>query len=142
LAAFKLLKESKLNFVGNVEGRDILTGDVDIVVCDGFVGNIILKFGEAVPKLLKHLLKKTAEQNFIDKIKIGLIKGTLRKALKNLDYQEHGGVPLLGVKGISIIGHGSSSPKAIKNMVLKAREMHMKQLVPKIEKSIKQYSQK
>ena len=105
-AAFKMLKDSKLNFIGNVEGRDILTGKVDVVVCDGFIGNILLKFGESVPKLLKHLLKKTADKNFIDKIKIGLFKGTLKKALKDLDYQEHGGVPLLGVNGISIIGHG------------------------------------
>ena len=140
--AFKLLKESNLNFIGNVEGRDILTGKVDVVVCDGFVGNIILKFGEAVPKLLKQLLKNTAEQSFIDKIKIGLTKGTMKKALKSLDYQEHGGVPLLGVNGISIIGHGSSSPVAIKNMVFKAREMYKKQLVLKIENSIKQYSKK
>jgi glycerol-3-phosphate acyltransferase PlsX len=141
-AAFDLLKRSNLNFIGNVEGRDILTKNVDVIVCDGFVGNIILKFGESVPKLLKHLLKKTAEQNFIDKIKIGLIKNTLRKALKDLDYQEHGGVPLLGINGISIIGHGSSTTKAIKNMVLKAREMHSKRLVEKIGNSIRQYSLK
>jgi glycerol-3-phosphate acyltransferase PlsX len=139
-AAFKLLKESNLNFIGNVEGRDILTKKIDVVVCDGFVGNIILKFGESVPKLLKHLLQKTADESLIDKIKIGLFKNTLKKALKSLDYQEHGGVPLLGVNGISIIGHGSSSPKAIKNMVLKAREMYNKQLISKIEMSIKQYS--
>lgn len=141
-AAFKMLKESKLNFVGNVEGRDILTGKVDVVVCDGFIGNILLKFGESVPKLLKHLLKKTAKENFIDKIKIGLFKGTLKKALKDLDYQEHGGVPLLGVNGISIIGHGSSTPKAIKNMVFRAYDMYKKNLNQKIEESLKEYSNK
>lgn len=140
--AYDLLKNSKLNFVGNVEGRDILTGNIDIVVCDGFVGNIILKFGESVPKLLKHLLTKTANESIFDKIKVGLAKGTLKKSLKSLDYQEHGGVPLLGVNGISIIGHGSSTPKAIMNMVLKAYEMHKKDLVKKIENSIKEYSQK
>jgi glycerol-3-phosphate acyltransferase PlsX len=140
--AFKLLKDSKLNFIGNVEGRDIMTKQVDVIVCDGFVGNIILKFGESVPKLLKHLLTKTAEDSFLDKLKVGISKGTLKKALKSLDYQEHGGVPLLGVNGISIIGHGSSSPKAIKNMVLKAREMYNKDLIKKIENSIKHYSQK
>ncbi|HMN17320.1 MAG TPA: phosphate acyltransferase PlsX [Ignavibacteriaceae bacterium] len=134
-AAFKLLKESKLNFIGNVEGRDILTKDVDVVVCDGFVGNIILKFGESVPKLLKHLLMQTANTSLIDKIRVGISKGTLRKALKPLDYQEHGGVPLLGVNGICIIGHGSSTPMAIKNMVLKAYEMYKADLVKKIENS-------
>jgi glycerol-3-phosphate acyltransferase PlsX len=141
-AAHKLLKQSKLNFIGNVEGRDVLTGKVDVVVCDGFIGNIILKFGEAVPGLLKHLLAETARKSFTDKLKIGLIRGTLRKALKVMDYQEHGGVPLLGVKGISIIGHGSSTPKAIRNMILKARIMYERNLLAKIEKSIKQYSAK
>jgi len=139
-AAFKLLKQSKLNFIGNVEGRDILTGKVDVVVCDGFIGNILLKFGESVPKLLKHLLKKTAEKNLIDKIKIGLFKGTLKRALKDLDYQEHGGVPLLGVNGISIIGHGASTPKAIKNMVFRAYDMYKKNLNQKIEESLTEYS--
>ncbi|NWF90298.1 MAG: phosphate acyltransferase PlsX [Ignavibacteriaceae bacterium] len=138
-AAFRLLKESKLNFVGNVEGRDILTGNVDVVVCDGFIGNILLKFGESVPKLLKHLLKQTADKNLIDKIKIGLFKSTLKRALKSLDYQEHGGVPLLGVNGISIIGHGSSTPKAIKNMVFRAYDMYKKDLNNKIENSLTDY---
>lgn len=141
-AAGKLLRDSKLNFIGNVEGRDILAGDVDVVVCDGYVGNIILKFGESVPKLLKHLLTKTAERSFIDKLLIGLSKGVLKKSLKSLDYQEYGGVPLLGVNGISIIGHGSSSVKAMKNMVLRANEMHQKQLVQKMTKAISEYSVK
>ncbi|MCW8822636.1 MAG: phosphate acyltransferase PlsX [Ignavibacteriaceae bacterium] len=139
-AAAKLLRESKLNFIGNVEGRDILAGNVDVVVCDGFVGNIILKFGESVPKLLKHLLTKTAENNFFDKILIGLSKNALKKSLKSLDYQEYGGVPLLGVNGISIIGHGSSSVRAIKNMVLRANEMHQKNLLSKMVKAISEYS--
>lgn len=139
-AAAKMLRQSKLNFIGNVEGRDILTGNVDVVVCDGYVGNIILKFGESVPKLLKYLLAKTAEKSFLDKILIGLSKSTLKKALKSLDYQEYGGVPLLGVNGISIIGHGSSSIRAIKNMVLRANEMHQKQLVQKMTTAISEYS--
>lgn len=139
-AAAKMLRESKLNFIGNVEGRDILAGNVDVVVCDGYVGNIILKFGESVPKLLKHLLTKTAEKSFFDKLLIGISKNSLKKSLKSLDYQEYGGVPLLGVNGISIIGHGSSSVKAIKNMVLRANEMHQKQLVQKMTKAISEYS--
>ena len=139
-AAAKLLKQSKLNFIGNVEGRDILAGNVDVVVCDGYVGNIILKFGESVPKLLKHLLKKTAEKNFLDKLLIGLSKNVLKKSLKSLDYQEYGGVPLLGVNGISIIGHGSSSVLAIKNMVLRANEMHQKKLLGKMIKALSEYS--
>ena len=139
-AATKLLRKSKLNFIGNVEGRDILAGNVDVVVCDGYVGNIILKFGESVPKLLKQLLTKTANNSFIDKILIGLSKNALKKSLKSLDYQEYGGVPLLGVNGISIIGHGSSSIRAIKNMVLRANEMYRKNLVSKLIKAISEYS--
>ena len=140
--AAKLLKDSKLNFIGNVEGRDILEGKADVVVCDGFVGNIILKFGESIPKFLKYLLQQTAKKSFFDKLKIALTRGSLRKALKVLDYQEYGGVPLLGVNGISIIGHGSSTPKAIKNMVFRAYEIHTKSLIVKIENSIKQYTNK
>ncbi len=137
--AYDLLKNSNLNFIGNVEGRDLLTKQVDVVVCDGFVGNILLKFGESVPKLLKHLLQQTAKQNIFDALKIMLIKGTLKKALKSLDYQEHGGVPLLGINGISIIGHGSSTPKAITNMILKAKKMFDNKLVEKIQRSISDY---
>jgi phosphate acyltransferase len=140
LTALNLLKNSGLNFVGNVEGRDILKGTVNVVVCDGFVGNIILKFGEGVLTLLKHKFREYAGKSVVNKLKIGLVKSTLKEILKDFDYQEQGGVPLLGVNGISIIGHGSSSPKAIKNMVLRANEMYQKDLVNKIEKSILNYS--
>jgi glycerol-3-phosphate acyltransferase PlsX len=140
--AYDLLKKSNLNFVGNVEGRDLLTKNIDVVVCDGFVGNILLKFGESVPNLLKHLLKQTARKNIFDAIKIYLIKGTLRKALKSLDYQEYGGVPLLGINGIAIIGHGSSTPKAITNMILKAKKMFDNKLVEKIQNAISEYKNK
>lgn len=121
--AHALLKASKLNFIGNVEGRDILPGKANVVVCDGFVGNILLKFGESVPSFLKSRLKAAASGNAIASIMGLLMKGTLRGALKSLDYEEFGGVPVLGVNGVSIIGHGKSSPKAIKNMILRAEEM-------------------
>ena len=140
IAAASLIKKTHLNFVGNVEGRDILKGTVHVVVCDGFVGNILLKFGEGVLNYLKFKLKDYAESNFFNKLKVGLVKSTLKDVLKQFDYQEYGGVPLLGVNGISIIGHGSSTPKAIKNMVLRANEMHQKKLIEKISKSINQYS--
>lgn len=137
--AFELLKKSNLNFIGNVEGRDLFTKAVDVVVCDGFVGNILLKFGESMPKLLKHLLQQTAKQSFLDALKIALVKSTLKKSLKRLDYQEHGGVPLLGINGIAIIGHGSSTPKAITNMIIKAKKMFDNNLVEKIQRSISDY---
>lgn len=139
LAANKLFKDSKLNYIGNVEGRDILNGTADVIVCDGFVGNIVLKFGESVPSLLKHMLRTEANKSFTSKLMIGLAQKTLRKVFKPFDYQEHGGVPLLGVNGISIIGHGSSTPKAIKNMVLKASLMHERNLINNIETSLKKF---
>ncbi len=137
IAAFNLLKKTKLNFIGNVEGRDILSGNVNVVICDGFVGNIILKFGEGVLNFLKFKFSEAANQSLLNKIKIALVRKTLRNILKDFDYQEYGGVPLLGVNGINIIGHGSSTPKAIKNMVLRANEMFKKKLIQKIENSLK-----
>ncbi|HEY8175789.1 MAG TPA: phosphate acyltransferase PlsX [Gemmatimonadaceae bacterium] len=104
-----LLAESGLNFLGNCEGRDLPAGtchygDLDVVVCDGFVGNVILKFYEAVAPLMIRML-----------VNEGMQEQTIRSALRQLDYSEHGGAPLLGVKGVSIICHGRSSPRAIKN---------------------------
>jgi glycerol-3-phosphate acyltransferase PlsX len=128
LEAYKLLKASKLNFVGNIEGRDILKGKAQVVVCDGFVGNILLKFGESILGMLKSKLRSFAEENILNKIKAALAYGTLKKVLKDFDYQEHGGVPLLGVNGVSIIGHGGSTPKAIKNMIYRAEEMVQKEI--------------
>lgn len=140
LSAYELIKKTNLNFAGNVEGRDILKGSVHVVVCDGFVGNILLKFGEGVLSFLKYKFRDYASKGFINKLKVGIIRNAMRTILKDFDYQEYGGVPLLGVNGISIIGHGSSTPKAIKNMVLRAKEMYDKNLVQKIESSLKQYS--
>ncbi len=139
---FELLKNSSLNFIGNIEGKDILKGKCNIVICDGFVGNILLKFGESVPDFLKFLLKQHAEKNVFDKIKIGLFRKTLRKALQPLNPDLYGGVPLLGINGITIIGHGSSSPTAVKNMILKAKEMYNKNLTFKLEEALKPYAVK
>jgi len=109
--AHAMLAASGLNFLGNCEGRDLPAGtchhgDLDVVVCDGFVGNVILKFYEAVPPLMIRML-----------VKEGIDELSIKKALRHLDYSEHGGAPLLGVKGVSIICHGRSSPRAIKNAV-------------------------
>jgi len=133
---FELLKNSKLNFFGNVEGRDILMGKVNIVICDGFVGNILLKFGESFLKIMKPMLKKTADANFFDKLKIAFSRNAIRKTFKVFDPNAYGGIPLLGVKAITIIGHGSSSAEGIKNMVLKAAEMHEKQLISKLAQAM------
>jgi glycerol-3-phosphate acyltransferase PlsX len=111
-----LLKASGLNFIGNVEGRDLPSGatehhDIDVVVCDGFVGNVILKFYEAIAPLMIETLRKA-----------GVDGAQLEAGLKHLDYSEHGGAPLLGVKGVSIIAHGKSSPRAIKNALKAAAQ--------------------
>lgn len=113
--AHQALRASDLNFQGNVEGRDILTGatdrgPIDVVVCDGFVGNVLLKFYESVPPMVLAVLARS-----------GIDPGQLRRAFsKEFDYSEHGGAPLLGVKGVSIISHGKSSANAIKNAILVA----------------------
>lgn len=140
LAAHKLLKDSKLNFIGNVEGRDIVKGSVDVIVCDGFLGNVILKFGESVLSLLKSRVKDYSKKGLLNKIYALIVKKVLKSSLSDMDYQTHGGVPLLGVNGISIIGHGSSTPLAIKNMVLRAKEMYDKNLIQKFQEAIKEYA--
>ncbi len=135
---YKMLKGGPLNFIGNVEGRDVLKGTVQVVVCDGFVGNILLKFGESVPSFLKSKLLSYAEGNVLRKGVLGLVRGALKAALKDMDYEEHGGVPVLGVNGVTIIGHGKSTPKAIKNMILKAAEVANAKLNQHIEETLAQ----
>jgi glycerol-3-phosphate acyltransferase PlsX len=120
LQTYELLEQSSLNFIGNVEGRDILFGEADVFVCDGFTGNIILKFAESIIGVLKAKVKQHADKGFLEKLAVATMAPTLKKILKEFDYQEYGGVPLLGVNGVAIIGHGKSSPKAIQNMIVRA----------------------
>ncbi len=134
--AYALLGRSNLNFIGNIEGRDILNGAAQVVVCDGFVGNIILKFGESVPSFLKTKLKQYAAGSLWRTLLIGAARGSLKAALRDMDYEEFGGVPVLGVNGVSMIGHGSSSPKAIKNMIVKAAEVAQSDLNKYIEEAM------
>lgn len=134
--ALQMIKPLGLNFIGNVEGKDIFKGNVDVAVCDGFTGNILLKFAEGVMYLLKHLFKEYADQGIFNKIKVGLFKSSLKSIFSKLNYENYGGVPLLGVNGITIIGHGSSSPLAIKNMIHKAAEAHRKDLLTKLASAI------
>ncbi|MGQ9818620.1 MAG: phosphate acyltransferase PlsX [Candidatus Kapaibacteriales bacterium] len=136
LAAHKILKEAHLNFIGNVEGRDVLLGTADVVVCDGLIGNIILKFAESVLSLFKTKMKNYAKKNFINAVKMQLLKPALRNIFKDMDYQQYGGVPLLGVNGVVIIGHGRSSPLAFQNMIHIAMEQKRKDIVKKIERAL------
>jgi len=136
LEAFEKLSQSKLNFIGNVEGRDILKAKADVVVCDGFVGNIVLKFGESVPGFLRSRLTDVANRSILNKLAVGLAKSSLRKALGDLDPNVAGGVPVLGVNGVAIIGHGSSTAVGIKNMILRAAEVARAQLNKHIEAAL------
>lgn len=106
----ELRSDPGLNFVGNVEGRDILKGDLDVVVCDGFVGNVVLKFYESVARLFTGLLQREMERDVLESEAMG-------RVLTVLDYSEYGGAPLLGVRGVSIICHGRSPARAFKNAI-------------------------
>lgn len=117
-----LLSESKLNFTGNIEGRDIFVGSSDIILCDGFVGNIILKVSESIVDTIVKLLKQEIKANIIATLGAALASAAFGELKKKMDYTEYGGAPLLGVDGCCIISHGSSNTKAIKNAIKVAAE--------------------
>ncbi|MFA5204197.1 MAG: phosphate acyltransferase PlsX [Lentisphaeria bacterium] len=122
-AAFKLLQAvPHIQFIGNVEGHDLFEGHVDVVVCDGFVGNVVLKTSESLAKAIAHILKDKLSKTVIRKLGALLSSGAYRELKQVGDYAEYGGAPLLGVNGVVIIGHGSSSPKAMRNAIRVARE--------------------
>ena len=128
IAAHQLMKENCQGFIGNIEGRDILKGKVDVVVCDGFVGNIILKFAESIMGVLTKSIKRNLGSNLFVNLGALLVKPAFSELRRNYDYEEYGGVPLLGVNGISIICHGSSTGKAIKNAIIVAEQMGLKKV--------------
>ncbi|GHO92901.1 phosphate acyltransferase [Reticulibacter mediterranei] len=111
-----------LNFIGNVEGRDIPTGSADVVVCDGFVGNVVLKLSEGLAEALIGMLREQMSSTLINKLAAAVLAPGLRKMFKRLDYAEYGGVPLLGVNGAAIVSHGRSNARAIKNALQVARQ--------------------
>jgi glycerol-3-phosphate acyltransferase PlsX len=113
--AFELLRASSLNFVGNIEGRDLFVGDVDVVVCDGFVGNVVVKQAEGLATSLGRLLKGELRRGFFGKIGTMLALNALKRFSRLVDYAEYGGAPLLGLRGICFVCHGASNSKAIAN---------------------------
>ncbi|MFW5872613.1 MAG: phosphate acyltransferase PlsX [bacterium] len=132
-----LKKDHRLhNFIGNVEGRDIFNGSCDIIICDGFVGNIVLKTTEGAASYMFDLLKSSLTSNFISKAGALLVKPALKKLQSKLDYRQYGGAPLLGVKGAVIISHGSSDATAIVNAIKVARESVHKKIISLIENEI------
>lgn len=121
--AHTLLKKSSLNFIGNVEGRDVFQGDVDVIICDGFVGNICLKISEGLAEAAMKMLKDEIVKSNLAKLGYLLARPAFQKFKKRVDYAEYGGAPLLGIKGTGIICHGKSSSHAIKNAIFQAMDM-------------------
>src|SRR5207248_10189219 len=121
-AATPLLKNLGINFIGNVEGRDIYTGKADVIVCDGFIGNVALKVSEGLVDIIKHILQESLEANTMRKVGYVLYKGAYTDFKKRVDYSEYGGAPLLGVQGVCIVCHGRSNANAIKNAIRVAAE--------------------
>lgn len=138
LATYPLLKELQtINFIGNAEGRDIPNGSVDVVVCDGFVGNVVLKFGEGLAKTMIKLIKEAIKNgNIFAKVAAFMLSPTLKKLSKKVDYAEYGGAPLLGVDGCFIICHGSSNAKAIKSAIGVANDYVNKNVLQQIRDNI------
>ena len=133
---WRLMKDLRLNFVGNVEGRDIYAGNVDVIVCDGFVGNVALTVSEGLVDMFRKLLRESLEASISGKIGYVLSKTALTSFKKRLDHTEYGGAPLVGVRGVCIIGHGSSNANAIKNAIRVAAEYSSGNVNQQIEEEL------
>jgi len=136
--AHKALKEVRLNFIGNVEGRDIYNGRADVIVCDGFTGNVALKTSEGLIEAAVMLLREELSRNIQAKIGALLSLPSFKRLKKRLDYSEYGGAPLLGIRGVSIICHGRSSSNAIKNAIRVAKEFADNKINAKLEAELSQ----
>lgn len=134
--AAALLKTLPLNFIGNVEGRDLYTGHADVIVCDGFIGNVALKVSEGLVEVIKHMLKESLESSLTSKLGYLLSRDAYKDFRKRMDYSEYGGAPLLGVKGVVIICHGRSNDNAIRNAVRVAVESASEHVNDRIETEI------
>ncbi len=131
-----LLKKLDINFIGNVEGRDVYLGEADLIVTDGFTGNVALKISEGVVDVMLSMLKREIMSNIFSKIGFFFLKRSLKRIKKKLDYAEYGGALLLGVNGIVIIGHGGSNAKAIKNAVYLSYKFISQKVLEKISLEI------
>ena len=139
-AAFELLKKMD-NFVGNAEGNQVFDGSVDIIVCDGFVGNILLKTAEGVSGAISKIIKRNVKESAIAMIGAVLLKRVFKKLKNDVDYDEYGGAPLLGVKKCTIISHGKSSPKAIKNAIFQSIKFSKSNINEQIISKLESYNQ-
>lgn len=139
-AAFELLKKMD-NFVGNAEGNQVFDGSVDIIVCDGFVGNILLKTAEGVSGAISKIIKRNVKESAIAMIGAVLLNRVFKKLKNDVDYDEYGGAPLLGVKKCTIISHGKSSPKAIKNAIFQSIKFSKSNINEQIISKLESYNQ-
>ena len=135
--AFQLIKMLPLNFLGNVEGRDLYNGRADVIICDGFVGNVALKVSEGLVEAVRAILKESLSSSMMSQMGYLLSRQAYKDFKKRLDYSEYGGAPLLGVKGVAIVSHGSSNGVAIKNAIRVAAEFVRSGLNEKIEEQIR-----
>ena len=134
--SYKLIAKLPINFVGNVEGRDLYNGNVDVIVCDGFVGNVALKVSEGLVETVRSMLKESLQATITRQVGFLLSRKAFVDFKKRLDYSEYGGAPLLGVKGVAIVSHGSSNANAIKNAIRVATEFASSGLNHKIQEEI------
>lgn len=135
-ATFPLLSHAPINFIGNIEARELLNGHCDILICDGFVGNIMLKSLEGAVEAIFTQLKEEFTQSFMSKMAAAILKPNLRKLKRKMDYSEYGGVPLLGIDGLVIKCHGSSNTKAFKNSIRQARMALKNEIIRSISSEI------
>lgn len=134
--AHRLLKTAPLQFIGNVEARDVYTGVADVIVCDGFTGNVALKISEGLVEVMEHLMGEELSSTITMRVGSMLTRRALRHFRRRVDYSEYGGVPLLGVAGITIVGHGRSSAKAVRNAVALAYRFASGELIQRLEREI------
>jgi glycerol-3-phosphate acyltransferase PlsX len=137
--AYPLLKASKLNFKGNAEGRDIFTGEFDVIVCDGFVGNIVLKASESLGISIIEMLKKEVKRSLLARIGAFLMRGVLNRLKKKADFAEYGGTPLLGAKAPIIVTHGKANYKAIVNAIRSSRQFYIHHFNQVLSKNLKKF---
>jgi phosphate acyltransferase len=132
--AYQMLSEnSQIAFIGNAEGRDVLSGRFDVIVCDGFVGNVLLKFAEAVGEILLQILREELPQGLHGQIGTAILKPNLKRIKQRVDHAEHGGALLLGVAGVCLIGHGSSQAPSVFNAIRMAKEAVDNQVLQRIQ---------
>jgi phosphate acyltransferase len=134
--AHRLLKAAPLSFVGNVEARDVYTGQAEVIVSDGFTGNVALKISEGLVEVIEHLLTEELSRTITTRVGSLFTRRALRRFRRRVDYSEYGGAPLLGIAGVAIVGHGRSSPKAVRNAVAMAYRFAAEHFIERIAREI------